>query len=125
VKITIKVHRDEILEEQYLPVYLLIKKYKWRWQSIGAAITLGGGLLAPIVGTGLNLLASCTRLGYERPILFKASTVCYVITIPLLMLGAHFLDLLEQKAIELAVSEANPLEQTIEHLGLRAKAGEV
>lgn len=122
MKIIIKLHRDEILEEHYLPVYLLIKKNKWRWPSIGAAMTLGGGLLAPIIGAVLNLLASYARPGYERPILFKASTICYVLTVPLLMLGAHFLDLLEQKAIELAASEANPIEQTIDHLGLRAKA---
>lgn len=122
MKITIKVHRDEILEEHYLPVYLLIKKHKWRWESVGAGMTLGGGFLSPIIGVILNLLVSYTRLGYERPVLFKVSTACFVITIPLLLIGAHFLDLLEQKAVELCVSEAKSFEQTIENLGLRAKA---
>ena len=124
MKITIKVHRDEILKEHYLPVYLLIKKYKWRWQSVGASLALGGGLLSPIIGVILDLLISYTRLGYEKPALSKVSAVCYVITIPLLFLGAHFLDLLEQKAVELPVTEATPIERTIEHLELRAKAEE-
>ena len=124
MKITIKVHRDEILEEHYLPVFLLIKKYKWRWQSVGAGVALGGGLLSPIIGVILNLLVSYTRLGYERQVLSKVSTVCYVITVPLLLLGAHFLDLLEQKTVKLPAGQAIPIEQTIEQLGLRAKAGE-
>jgi hypothetical protein len=124
VKITIKFNRDEILEEQYLPVYLLIKKNKWRWQSVGAGMTLSGGFLSPVIGAVLNLLVSYTRLGYERPILFKVSTAFYVIAIPLLLLGAHFLDMLEQKTVELPVNEAIPIEQAIDHLGLRAKAEE-
>jgi hypothetical protein len=122
VKITIKVHHQEILQEHYLPVYLLFKKNRWCWQSIGAGMALGGGLLSPITGAVLNLLVSYTRLGYERPALSQVSTACYVITIPLLLLGAHFLDLLEQKVLNLPVGEASSIEPTIEHLGLPTKA---
>ena len=122
MKITIKVQRDEILKEYYLPVYFLIKKNKWRWETVGASLALGGGFLLPIIGVILNLLVSYTRLGYEKPALDKASTACYVMTVPLLLLGAHFLDLLEKKAVALPAGQANSREQTIGHLGLPAKA---
>jgi len=122
VKITIKVQRDEILEEQYLPVYFLIKKNKWRWETVGASLALVGGFLLPIIGVILNLLVSYTRLGHERPALYKVSTACYAVTVPLLLLGAHFLDLLEKKAVELPAGQESSIEQSIGHLGMPAKA---
>ena len=121
MKITIKVHHDEILEKKYLPVYLLIKKNKWHWQGIGAGMALGGGLSCPIIGAGLDLLVSYTRLGYERPALHKISIIFYVMTVPLLMLGSHFIDLLEKKALDLSPVEANSINQTIGKLELQAK----
>jgi hypothetical protein len=124
VKITIKVHRDEILEKKYLPVYLLIKKNRWSWQSVGAGMALGGGLLSPTLGIVLNLLYSYTRLGYERPALYKISMGFYMMTVPLLMLGAHFLDLLEKKAVELRATETNFVKQTIRPMELQTKAEE-
>ena len=122
VKITIKIHRDEILEEHYLPVYFLIKKNKWRWESVGASLTLGGGFLSPTIGIVLNILYSYTRLSYERPALYKISMIGYMLTVPLLMLGSHFLDLLEKKSVELRRIEKNTVNQRKGHLGLQAKA---
>ena len=120
MKIIIKVHRDEVLERQYLPVYRLIKNNRWRWQAVGASLSLSGGILSPLAGIALNLLVSYTRLSSERPFLYKLSIIFYIVSVPLLMLGAHFLDLLDH--LEPEVLEADSIKQTIGHLGLPAKA---
>ncbi len=120
VKITVKVHRDEFLEKQYLPVFRLIKNNKWRWQAVGAVLASAAGLLSPLIALVLNLLASYTRLIYEKPFLSKLSTVLYVIAVPLLLLGAHFLDLLDKT--QCSLPEENPIGQTLGQLGLPAKA---
>lgn len=120
VKITIKVHRDEFLERQYLALYRLIRNNKWRWQAVGAVAACGGGLLLPIGALLLNFLATYTRLSYEKPILSKASTVMYIVTVPLLLLGAHFLDLLDR--CEIPLTDENSTDAAIGQLGLPAKA---
>ena len=120
MKITIKVHRDEVLEEQYLPVYRLIKKNRWRWPAVAASLSLGLGILSPLAGVVLNLLVSYTRLGSEKPFLHKLSIIFYVVSVPLLMIGAHFLDLLDH--LEPAPGETESIKQTMGHLGLPAKA---
>ena len=121
MKITIKVHRDRVLDEQYLPIYELLKENKTRWQAIGAGLSLCGGLLSPSAGVILNILYSFTRLGFQYPALYKISMIFYSLTIPLLIVGGHFLDLLEKKASEARCSEADAVKQSIENLGIQVK----
>lgn len=122
VKITIKINRDEVWEGLYLPFYLLFKKSHWQWEAVGAGLTLGGGFLCPVAGGILDLLVSYTRLGYERASLNKISTVLYIITVPLLLLGSHFLDLMEKKASEASRCEIEQIKKSIGGLALRVKA---
>ena len=122
MKITIKIHRDEIWEGLYLPFYLLFKKSRWRWEAVGAGLTLGGGFLCPVAGGVLDLMVSYSRLGYERATLNKVSTFLYILTVPLLLLGSHFLDLMEKKASESDCREAGQMKQSIGQLALQAKA---
>jgi hypothetical protein len=105
VKITIRIHRDKVWEELYLPIYLLIKKYKWGWQTIGAIVSLVSGILSPLIGAILDLIVSYTSFNYGKAILYKICILLYIVTIPLLMLGSHFLDLLEKKDREICFSE--------------------
>ena len=121
MKITIKVHRDRGLEEQYLPVYRLLKVNNARWQAIGAGVCLGGGLLSPIFGLVLNILYSFTRLGFQHPALYKISMIFYGLTIPLLIIGAHFLDLLEKKVSEARSPETGDANQSIGNMVLEVK----
>jgi hypothetical protein len=120
VKITIKVHRDEFLERQYLALYRLIRNNKWRWQAVSAVLACGGGLLLPLVALTLNFLATFTRLSYEKPLFAKASTVMYILTVPSLLLGAHFLDLLDR--CDASANEEKVIEPAIGQLGLPTKA---
>jgi hypothetical protein len=122
VKIIIKIHRDEIWEGLYLPFYLLFKKSSWRWEAVGAGLTLGGGVLSPLGGAILDLLVSYTRLGFERAALNRVSTFLYIITVPLLLLGSHFLDLLEKKALESRYREVAPPEPAIGQFGIQMRA---
>jgi hypothetical protein len=122
VKITIKIHRDEIWEGLYLPFYLLFKKHSWRWAAVGAGLALSAGFLCPLSGAVLDLLVTYTRLGYERGALSRISTFLYVITVPLLLLGSHFLDLLEKKALESRSGAIVQPESALGQLVLRVNA---
>ena len=121
VKITITVHRDEFLEKQYLPVYRLIKNNKWRWQAVGAVLACGGGLLSPLVGLVLDLLGSWAGSDVEKASFAHWSIVFYFISIPLFILGAHFLDLLDKKLREIQAAKADPVKPAIGNLALPAK----
>lgn len=99
MKISIKIHHDEMRRDFFLhQIYLLIKKNKWKWQSLTALITLCAGLLSPVVGAALNLTVWFVSASHFRTLLYETSMVFYVLALPLLALGAHCLDLLEKKS---------------------------
>ena len=79
-------------------IYLLIKENKWKWQSLAATITLAIGVLSPVIGIGLNLIVWVIPSSHLRTSLYETSIGFYVITLPVLMLGFHCLDLLDQKS---------------------------
>jgi hypothetical protein len=85
-------------EDPFLRIPILIKKHEWEWQSVGAIAAFGGGLLSPMIGILLDLIASVTRTNFLRLPLSKISIVFYVLTFPLLALGSHCLDLLEKNS---------------------------
>jgi hypothetical protein len=84
-------------------IYLLIKENEWTWQSLVVTITLGIGVLSPVIGTGLNLIVWFIPSNHLRTLLYETSMAFYVITLPLVVLGSHCLDLLEQKSAVLSL----------------------
>ena len=71
-----------------------LRDHGWTMKSTGACVGLVGGVIAPLVGLALTALAWFIgdwhgfRLGRD-------GTVLLFLTIPLLIFGAHCLDLLD------------------------------
>ena len=74
----------------------LIETHPWAWQSIGALAGLVGGVLSPVLGT---LLIGVTSFSTEHlvSLINVMSVISFALTIPLLIFGAHCLDLLERE----------------------------
>ena len=86
----------------YQRIDLLVRKNPWTWQSIGAVSGLVGGVLLPVFGTFLIAVMWFIGSRDENSILNVLSIVSFVLTLPLLAAGAHCLDLLERKTVELS-----------------------
>ena len=67
------------------------------WKSRGAAFGLFCGLSAPIVGSIVTVISWFRDPAWHGLSLHIAGTSFFVITFPLLLLGAHCLDLLEKE----------------------------
>lgn len=89
----------------YGRMHLLIEINPWAWQSIGAVSGLVGGILSPVLGT---LLTAVTWFIHSEGLVSSLNTlsiISFVLTIPLLAIGAHCLDLLERKTARLSLIE--------------------
>lgn len=75
---------------------LRTKNRSWERQSCGVIAGLGGGILAGVVGS-LVTFASWFMGGRIGQFEHLAGTVLLLLTIPLLVLGAHCLDLIERQ----------------------------
>jgi hypothetical protein len=100
----------ELQEDQewdiYEDMHRLIEINPWAWQSIGAVSGLIGGVLSPVLGT---LLIAVTWFVHSERIVSSInglSIVSFVLTIPLLVFGAHCLDLLERKTAHLSLTSS-------------------
>ena len=91
-------HKDELRGELYRRVYRLIRKNLWTRQSIGAGVGVSGGLLSIIIGSFLWAEGSLLSPGSLRAFLNGAEIIFFALSLPLLALGAHYLDLLEIQA---------------------------
>ena len=90
---------DELRGEIYQRILLLMRKNLWTWESMTAAVGLFGGLLSIILGILVwDVLALFAPAGVLGSILKVASTILFVLPLPLLTLGAYCLDLLEKKS---------------------------
>jgi len=89
---------DELRGEIYERIYLLVTRKGGGWQSAGAAFGLAAGALS--VPTAAALWAAAKFFGPAGigPALNFSSTILFVLTLPLLALGACFLDRLEKKS---------------------------
>ena len=67
----------------------------WTWPAVGAVLGLGGGILAVADGTLLSAIAWARGEGAGVISLHGVGSILLLSTIPLLILGAHCLDLLE------------------------------
>ena len=82
----------------YGRIYLLIRKNRWSWQSVGAAFGLAGGMLSILLGASLWIIVRFIVTGHIGLFLTVLELVFFVLTLPMLALGAYCLDLLEKRA---------------------------
>lgn len=69
----------------------------WNWRSVGAAAGFFFGVLSPIVGSILTAISWATGPNWHGLLIHRYGTVLLFLTIPLLIFGAHCLDLLDRK----------------------------
>ena len=101
--------KDDLNGGLYRRIYLLVRKNRWTWQSIGTTFGLACGSLSILLGLPLWAGARFLAPSSFGSLLNVLSTVLLVLPIPLLAVGAYCLDLLEKKppAIPLPV-ESRP-----------------
>jgi hypothetical protein len=73
-----------------------LNEHGWTWKSTGACVGLFGGVIAPLVGVGLTVLAWVFGDWHGFHI-GRDGAVLLFLTIPLLIFGAHCLDLLDNE----------------------------
>ena len=89
--------RDEFRGEIYRRIYLLVSRQGGGWRAAGAALGLAGGVLSIPLALVLWAAAGYTGPAGVGPTLHALSTILFVLSLPLLAVGACFLDLLEKK----------------------------
>lgn len=82
--------RGRVLVEQ-------ARVHGWTWRTGGAVCGLGGGIIAPLAGSILTAMAWFTGPVWHGLALQRNGTVLLFLTIPLLLLGAHCLDLMDRQ----------------------------
>jgi len=99
---------DQTRDDPFERIGSLIGKSPRTWQSVGAVFGLAGGLLAPALGTLLTVMSWFVSQQRASLYLSRLSTILFFLTIPLLALGAHCLDMLEARATTPSSSAATP-----------------
>jgi hypothetical protein len=89
--------KDELGEVLYRRIHLLIKKNRGVWATRGAAFGLAGGMLSIFLGALLWAIVPLLARGNFRSFLNLSETLFFVLPLPLLLLGACCLDLLEKR----------------------------
>ena len=90
--------RDLIGDNTFERIGSLTGKSPRRWPSAGAVTGLAGCILAPALGAILTVISWLISQPTASFYLSRLSTTLFFLTIPLLALGAHCLDLLEARA---------------------------
>jgi hypothetical protein len=75
-----------------------LRVHGWTWKSGGAVFGLGFGIICPLVGSIFTAIAWLTGPEWHGLHLQRDGTVLLFLTIPLLIFGAHCLDLMDQQA---------------------------
>lgn len=83
---------DEVTEQ--------LRLHRWCWKSGGAVIGLCAGVIAPLAGALLTVIAWCTGPQWHGFSIQRYGTVLFFLTCPLLVFGAHCLDLLDKEDLE-------------------------
>ena len=69
----------------------------WDWRSVGAIIGLSGGVVSALLGSVMTALSWFTGADGTARYVRTTGTVLLVMMIPLLIFGAHCLDLTEKR----------------------------
>jgi hypothetical protein len=98
VKNDLKRSAENFCEDFYPEISILIKENKYAWQSFGVVSAFGAGTFSIVFALACNLIALLPVSPVEVHFFKQISFGFFALFLPLLMLGAHFLDLLEEKA---------------------------
>jgi hypothetical protein len=74
-----------------------IQHHGWNWTSAGAAFGLCFGILSPFIGSILTAISWFTGPHWHGFFIQRYGTVLLFLTIPLLIFGAHCLDLMDKQ----------------------------
>jgi hypothetical protein len=90
---------SSLLEMKLTPHVVMeqIHLHGWNWTSAGAVFGLCFGILSPFVGSILTAMAWFTGPHWHGFFIQRYGTVLLFLTIPLLILGAHCLDLMDKQ----------------------------
>ena len=77
----------------------------WNWKNGTAAFGLAAGFIAPICGSIVTVISWFRDPVWHHVSLHEAGTTLFVLTLPLLILGAHCLDLLDNEKKQAIGSE--------------------
>jgi hypothetical protein len=94
---TLEVWKEPAESDLYREIGSLIRKNPRRWQTVCAVACLGGSLVAPFLGVMLDVVARFINSVAVNSYLHAVSMILCGLTVPLLILGAACLDLLEAK----------------------------
>ncbi|HJY28057.1 MAG TPA: hypothetical protein VJ306_08535 [Pyrinomonadaceae bacterium] len=86
--------RDEELTPHR--VRATLRAHCWTWKSTGACVGMLGGVIAPLLGLALSFLASFIGDWHGFHVRREGAVLLFL-TIPLLIFGAHCLDLLDKE----------------------------
>jgi hypothetical protein len=86
-----------------------LRIHGWCWKSGGAVFGLCLGLVAPCAGAALTVIAWFTGGHWHGFFIGRYGVVLFFLTIPLLIFGAHCLDLMDQEDEERRVTHINYL----------------
>jgi hypothetical protein len=74
-----------------------LRLHRFSWKTGGAVFGLGVGIAAPLLGSILTAIAWITGPVWHGMSLQRDGTILLFLTIPLLIFGAHCLDLLDRQ----------------------------
>ena len=74
-----------------------LRVHGWTFKSGAAVCGLCGGIIAPVLGAILTAVAWFTGPEWHGHLLQRDGTILLFLTIPLLIFGAHCLDLLDSE----------------------------
>jgi Ca2+/Na+ antiporter len=69
----------------------------WTWKSCGAVVGFCGGIIASLLGLVVTAIAWFTGAEWQGVHLQRDGTILLFLTIPLLIFGAHCLDLIDKQ----------------------------
>ncbi len=69
----------------------------WTWKATGAVFGLSFGIISPLIGSVLTAIAWFTGPVWHGFFIQRSGTVLLFLTIPLLIVGAHCLDLMDKQ----------------------------
>ena len=90
---------EPLLQTMKLTPHIVIEQlllHGWSWRSAGAVCGFCLGILSPVVGSLLTALAWFTGPRWHGFFIQRDGTVLLFLTIPLLIFGAHCLDLMDK-----------------------------
>ena len=74
-----------------------MRVHGWTWRIGGAICGLGFGIISPLVGSILTAIAWFTGPEWHGFAIQRDATVLLFLTVPLLIFGAHCLDLMDKQ----------------------------